>query len=176
MALPSKPTGQNTTQALDQFVRFCERHLRLENGRPLRVEGFQRRMLRDYFEGTTETLILVPKKNGKSTLIAALALFHLATTPDAECVIVAASREQAGILFGQAAGFVRRSDWLKARVKASLRELRSRDDAGRIRVLAADVDTADGVIPTLAIADELARHRSPELYAVMRDGLGSGRS
>jgi phage terminase large subunit-like protein len=50
-----------------------------------------------------------------------LRLFHLVTTPDAECVIVAASREQAGILFNQAAGFVRRSDWLRERVKLTMR-------------------------------------------------------
>jgi phage terminase large subunit-like protein len=157
---------------LDCFCRFAERHLRLEDGRPLAVEPFQKRMLRDYFGGTTETIILTPKKQGKSTIVAAIALFHLVTTPDAECVIVAASREQAGILFGQAAGFVRRSDWLRARVKLTLRELRSRTDAGRIRVLAADADTADGTICTLAIVDELARHKSAELYGTLRDGLG----
>jgi phage terminase large subunit-like protein len=55
-------------------------------------------MLADYFAGSTETIILCPKKQGKSTIVGALALFHLVTTPDAECVVVAASREQAGIL------------------------------------------------------------------------------
>jgi len=79
------------------------------------------------------------------------------------CVVVAASREQAGILFNQAAGFVRRSERLRARVKLTLRELRSRGDAGRLRVLAADAETADGAICTLAIVDELARHKSTEL-------------
>ena len=151
---------------------FCERHLRLEDGRPLIVEPFQRKMLADFFDGTTETIVLVSKKNGKSTLVGALALFELVTVPDAEAVIVAASREQAGILFGQAAGFVRRSEWLKERVKPTLRELRSRSDAGRIRVLAADADTADGTICTLAIVDEVARHKSAELYGTLRDGLG----
>ena len=92
--------------------------------------------------------------------------------PDAECVVVAASREQAGILFNQAAGFVARSDWLKERVKPTLREIRSRTDLGRIRVMASDADTADGTIPTLAIVDELGRHKSAELYGTLRDGLG----
>jgi phage terminase large subunit-like protein len=57
-------------------------------------------MLADYFDGTRETLILLPKKNGKSTTLAALALFHLIATLDAECVIGAASRDQATILYG----------------------------------------------------------------------------
>jgi phage terminase large subunit-like protein len=39
-------------------------------------------------------------------------------------------------------------------------------------VLAADADTADGVIPTLALVDELHRHKSADLYGVFRDGLG----
>jgi phage terminase large subunit-like protein len=58
------------------FTRFCEMHLRLEDGRPLIVESFQRRTLADYFGGTTETIILCPKKQGKSTLVGALNLFH----------------------------------------------------------------------------------------------------
>jgi len=52
---------------LARFAHFCEVHLRLEDGRPLVVEDFQKRMLADFFAGTTETVILVPKKNSKST-------------------------------------------------------------------------------------------------------------
>lgn len=32
--------------------------------------------------------------------------------------------------------------------------------------------TADGVIPTLALVDELHRHKSADLYGIFRDGLG----
>lgn len=138
------------------------------------LEDFQREMLSNYFDGAIETLILIPKKNGKSTLLAALALYHLIVTPDAECVVGAASRDQATILYDQAAGFARRSSGLRQRidVKRGYREIRSKRDSGRIRVLAADVDTADGVIPTLALVDELHRHKSADLYGVFRDGLG----
>ena len=89
-------------------------------------------------------------------------------------MVGAASRDQATILYDQASGFVRRSQALAARVdvKRGYREVRSRNDSGRIRVLAADVDTADGVIPTLALVDELHRHKSAGLYGIFRDGLG----
>lgn len=161
---------------LDRFERFCS-NLELENGDPLRLAAFQREMLAQHFGGAIETLILIAKKNGKSTLLAALALYHLIATADAECVIGATSRDQATILYDQAAGFVRRSAALGRHVdvKRGYRELRSRRDSGRVRVLAADVDTADGVIPTLALVDELGRHRSAELYAIFRDGLGPRR-
>jgi phage terminase large subunit-like protein len=138
------------------------------------LHPFQRAMLSDYFDSADETLILIPKKNGKSTLLAALALYHLIVTPDAECVVGAASRDQATILYDQAAGFVRRTPGLDQRVKIKrgYREIVSLKDAGRVRVLAADVDTADGVIPTLALVDELHRHKSAGLYGIFRDGLG----
>jgi phage terminase large subunit-like protein len=169
--LPSAATS--APAELETFTRFCAA-LTLEQGRPFILEPFQLDMLADYFGGVRETLVLLSKKNGKTTLLAALALYHLIVTPGAECVIGAASRDQATILFDQAAGFVRRSDGLRERVvaKAGYRHIRSRRDAGRIRVLAADVDTADGVIPTLALVDELGRHKKPDLYGVFRDGLG----
>ena len=157
---------------LDAFGRFCAA-LALEDGRPFSLEDFQRKLLGDYFAATRETVVIISKKNGKSTLCAAVALFHLLTTPDAECVIAASSRDQAQILFDQAAGFVKRSPGLQKRltVKRGYREIRGAT-GGRIRVLAADADTADGVIPTLALVDELHRHNSAELYQVFRDGLG----
>jgi phage terminase large subunit-like protein len=168
----SRRLAPSARAELDAFARFCGL-LKLEDGRPFVLERFQREMLSDYFGGATESLILISKKNGKSTLLAAIALHHLVTTPGAECVIAAASRDQATILYDQAAGFVRRSDQLQARldVKRGYREIRGRS-SGRIRVLASDVDTADGVIPTLAMVDELHRHRSADLYGVFRDGLG----
>jgi phage terminase large subunit-like protein len=165
--------ARNAANDLDAFARFCLA-LKLESGRPLVLEPFQRLMLHDYFDGVRELLVLLSKKNGKTTLLAALALWHLIVTPDAECVIGAASRDQATILYEQAAGFVRRSEGLQQRVRAQsgYRMIRSLRSAGRIRVLAADVDTADGVIPTLALVDELGRHKKPDLYGVFRDGLG----
>ena len=158
---------------LAAFGRFCS-GLRLDNGRALTLEPFQRTMLRDYFAGVRETLILLSKKNGKTTILAALALWHLLLTDDAECVIGATSRDQAGILYDQATGFVRRAPGLQARllVRRGYREIRRRGDSGRIRVLAADVDTADGIIPTLALMDELHRAASAGLYGIFRDGLG----
>jgi phage terminase large subunit-like protein len=155
------------------FERFCAK-LILDNGKPFLLEPFQKVILRDYFDGAVETLVIISKKNGKTTLLAALALYHVIVTPEAECVIAAASRDQATIMYDAARGFVRRSPGLRDRVeaKAGYREIRSKSDAGRIRVLAADVDTADGVLPTLALVDELGRHRSAALYGVFRDGLG----
>lgn len=159
---------------LDDFARFCAKALTTEAGGPLEIHEFQQRMLVDLFTRARETLILIPKKNGKSTLLGALAIYHLVTTPDAECIIVAASRDQAGIMLRQAARFVRQSPSkkLRERLVVKQREIVDKEWGGRIRVLASDADTADGVIPTLVLVDELHRHKSDELYGILRDGLG----
>lgn len=163
----SQPDGQ-----LDVFADFCARNLTLDNGRPLELESFQRVMLGDMFAGARETLVLLPKKNGKSTTLGALAIFHLLSTPDADCIIVAASREQAEIILRQARGFVRRSEALSARLTLKQREIVYPRLDGRVQVRASDVDTVDGWLGTLALIDELHRHKSPDLYGVLRDGLG----
>jgi len=160
---------------LETFARFCSK-LKLENRKPMQLEPFQRDMLTEHFEGATETVCVISKKNGKTTLLGALALFHLQEREEAEVVIGASSRDQARILFKQAAGLVNRSglDGIFD-VKGGYGEIRlSRmtREGPRIRVLAADANTADGVIPTLALVDELHRHPSAELYGIFRDGLG----
>jgi phage terminase large subunit-like protein len=158
---------------LPAFARFCA-GLTVDDGTRMVLEPFQRRLLADYFAGARETLVILPKKNGKTTLLAALALWHLNVEHDAECVIGATSRDQAGIMFDQATAFVRRAPGLQERllVRRGYREIRHRRNSGRVRVLAADVDTADGIIPTLALMDELHRQASAGLYGIFRDGLG----
>lgn len=156
---------------LEQFVAFCA-ELTLDTRKPFIVEPFQRRLLADYFAGATETLVLLPKKCGKSTLVAALSLYHLLTTPDAECCIVASSRDQAGIILKQARKFIHAAPALARLFEMNKREILSKTDEGVVKVLASDVDHVDGLIPTLTIVDELHRHKSADLYGVFRDGLG----
>jgi phage terminase large subunit-like protein len=77
-------------------------------------------------------------------------------------------------MYQHAAGFVKRSENLQQliSVRDGYRELRSKSDGGTVKVLASDSNTADGIAPTLFLCDELHRHKSPDLYAIARDGLG----
>lgn len=138
------------------------------------LEDWQRGVMLDLFDGAQEAVVLLPKGNGKTTLFGAMSLFHLVTTKDARCYIAAASRDQATLMYQHAAGFVQRNPELAklVLVRAGYRELRNKADSGFVKVLASDSNTADGVAPTLALVDELHRHKTPDLYAVFRDGLG----
>lgn len=171
---------------LEHFEEFCRRFIVLDNRRPLLLEDFQRHILADFFAGAREVLVLLPKKNGKTTLLAALAIYHLIYTPDAACYIAASAKDQAKILYQQACGFLERTDpdtgkllrgaaALQKRIliRKGTKELRNRRDSGFVWVLSGDVNTGDGVIPTLALVDELHRHKdNGALYGVLMDGLG----
>lgn len=182
-----RPRGKKKLEphTLEHFEAFCRKFIVLDNGSPFELEPFQRTILRGYFAGVTELLVLLPKKNGKTTLLAALALYHLIYTENAACYIAASTKEQAAILYQQAFGFVERKGAngqflpqaiaLRKRVllRKGTKEIRSRRDSGFIKVISGDKDTGDGVIPTLALVDELHRHKdNGELYGVLADGLG----
>ncbi len=83
------------------FESFCERI-------GLSLEPFQRRIAKAAAGPERELVVLLPRGNGKTTLLAALALYHLVTVEGAAVYCAAASREQARILDEQAAAFALR--------------------------------------------------------------------
>ncbi|MCZ7538261.1 MAG: phage terminase family protein [Acidimicrobiia bacterium] len=107
-------------------------------------------------------------------MLAAVALYHCEHTPAPWVPLGAASRDQAEILFAQAAGFVDRSRRLRSLfvVQRGYRRIKSLRTGGEgIKVYAAAVDTGDGVIPTLALVDELHRHPDLKLYRLWKGKL-----
>lgn len=144
------------------------------------LEDFQVSFLRDFFAGYAESWLIVPEGNGKTTLLAGLALYHAKYATSAFVPIAASSREQAEVMYRQAEGFVIRTPqmWAKSKTQKSgylcqegYRRIRCLDTGGRIQVFAADDRTADGVIPTLALVDELHRHKDLRLYRTWRGKL-----
>lgn len=72
--------------------------------------------------------MLIPRGNGKSTLLAAVGLWSLLRKPDAQIVVGAASRDQAAILFDIARGFAQHPE-IAPLVETTRREIRT---AGRL--------------------------------------------
>lgn len=123
--------------------------------------------------GRTDLLVLLPKGNGKTLLFAALAVFHLLVTENAECFIGAADAEQAKTMYRFASHFVETEPELRRLllVRKSTKEIRSRRDQGFIRVLASDSSKAGGkrhsYNPSLALIDELHAHDNASLYEAL---------
>jgi phage terminase large subunit-like protein len=159
---------------LPDFRRYA-RKLKTENGKPFEIKPFQAAFLKAHFSGIPELVVVMPKGNGKTTILSALALFHLETVPGADVYIAATSIRQARILFRQAAAMVIRSGMDNLEVKSGYGEIRFEGDVQRvgprIQVVSSEAGGEDGAIPTLALIDELHRHRDGDLYGVFRDGL-----
>lgn len=157
--------------------------LRLDSGEPFLVEDWQEAFLDDVFAGFQECWLVVPEENGKTTLVAALALYHAEHRTLAAVPVAASSREQAEILYRQAEGFVLRSARLHEPMHSALQLAKGKRKTqvprfvtlegyrrinhfrgGRIQVFAADDRTGDGQLPTLGILEELHRQRDLRLY------------
>lgn len=156
-----------------RLVPFTIRHFErwaagviLDNDKPWRLEEFQRRFLEDLFAGVPECWLLVGEGNTKTTLLAGVGLYHCQFRRGGRVPIAASSRDQAELMYLQAEGMVERSEGLYPvfRCQEGLRRIKCDSMASRIQVFAADDRTGDGVIFTLALLDELHRHRDMKLY------------
>lgn len=165
-----KPLKPFTT---DHFRAYA-RNLILDTGEPWNPEGFQLEVVADLFGPVPEVWMVVPEGNGKTTLMGGVALYYADYTPTAMVLLGAASRDQCGVLFGQAAGFVYRSGLNKTRFRVfeGYRRIDSLRTGGKIQVYAADDRTGDGVIPGgIVLLDELHRQRDMRLYETWRGKL-----
>ena len=177
--MTSSPNAERAVErlrpnTLDHF-QYWASLTTLDNGAPWELESFQLEVLADVFAGYRETLAVLPTGSYKTTTFGGFALYHGHFTPEASVPIGASSRKQAGILYEQAAGFVRRSKHLRLRFKVQdgyRRIVGLGPLAGRkIEVYASSDDTGDGIIPSLALIDELHRHKGHDLYGTWRDKL-----
>ncbi|HEX6020617.1 MAG TPA: terminase TerL endonuclease subunit [Solirubrobacter sp.] len=136
------------------------------------IEPFQRLILLEVFDGRRELLVLIPRGNGKTTLFALVALWHLLTHPAPRVYLAAASRDQADIAFEVARDLVREHPQLRKRVKAQHRKLVRVDGAGFMRVISSDAGRQHGLMPTLALVDELHAHKNGDLYVALKTAMG----
>jgi phage terminase large subunit-like protein len=145
----------------------------LDNGDYWTLEGFQAEVVEDIFAGFADVWVVIPEGNAKTTLMSGVSLYHTDFTPSANCLVAAASRDQAGILFSQAAGLIHRSPGFdnRFRVFEGYRRIVSHGTQGRIQVMAADERTGDGAIPSLGMVDEPHRMRDLNLYRTWRGKL-----
>lgn len=186
--ISAKAPGSGKT--LEQLRPFTMPHFRLwtqdlvlDSGERFRLEPFQALVVADIFAGYAEVWDVVPEGNGKSTLIAIIALYYAEHQLFAAIPVAAASREQAEIIYRQAEGFVLRTPRLHEAVHSDLQQAKGKRKlevprfvclegyrrinhykGGRIQVFAADDRTGDGIIPTLGIIDEPHRQRDLSLY------------
>lgn len=148
-------------------------------GKALQMEPWQCDFLDELFlvyeDGSRvyrEALLGIARKNGKSTLSAAIALYMLLASGEQgpEVYVAAGSKDQARIVFNQAREFVEQSPRLRDWLSPQKDVIVCRANNGVFRVLAADAGTNYGLNPSGVVIDELHVHANPELYYSLTTG------
>lgn len=121
----------------------------------------------------------VGRKNGKTTEAAGIALYMMDADgePGAEVYSAATKRDQAKIVWTDAARMVRKSKGLANRITVLRGKCNMNVDetASKFEPLGADEDTLDGLNIHCAIIDELHAHRTRGVWDVLETGTGSRR-
>lgn len=119
----------------------------------------------------------VARKNGKSTLGAGIALYLLTADgePGAEVYTAATKREQARIIWSEAARMVRQSPDLRRAVKQFKDNLSLEALFSKLEPVGRDSDTLDGLNVHGALVDELHAHPTGEMWDVLETATGSRR-
>lgn len=175
-------TGERPIEFIEHFCKQSQGTL----GAPLRLELFQKayiQLLFGWLEKETgyrrfrETLFLVGRKNGKSTLLAALALYLLVADYEgaAEIYSVATKKDQAKKTLTEAVNMIKQSPELRAVIKKRRNDVYFPATASIFEALASDSNTLDGLNSHAVIIDELHAIRDRNLYEVMKQSTSSRR-
>lgn len=121
----------------------------------------------------------VPKKNGKSELVAAAGLYHTFADNEikGEVYGCAADRAQASLAFDVAVDMVDQNTILKKRCKytASHKRIKDKISGSTYQVLSAEAFTKHGLNASAVIFDELHAQPNRNLWDVMTFGAGDAR-
>lgn len=120
----------------------------------------------------------VSRKNGKSTLLAALGLYMLFMDGEegAEVVVAAGDRNQASILHTMAKQFIESCPALSRRCKVYRNSIVVPETHSNFLCVSSDAGLKHGMNPSCILLDEVHVHPSSELADTLETGTGSRRA
>lgn len=153
-------------------------------GAPIELELFQKAFIQALFgfinketgfRRFRETMFLVGRKNGKSTLLAGIGLYLLVADYEgaAEIYSVATKKDQASKVLTEAHNMVKQSPELRAVIRKRRNDLYFEATSSKFEALASDSNTLDGLNSHAVIIDELHAIRDRNLYDVMKQSTSS---
>lgn len=175
---------ERANHALEFIENFCRQSKGKWGGKPLRLELWQKAFVAALFgfvhkidrtRKYREALLIVARKNGKSTLSAAICLYlQIADNePGAEVYAVATKEKQAKLVWLESKRMVKKSPVLLKRIKPLVKELRGDFNESIFMPLGADSDRLDGLNVHGASLDEIHAWKDKNLYDVIVDGTSS---
>lgn len=183
-----KPWEKKRLSRADRVIAFLESlpvTAGLLAGKKMKLLPFQvdfiRAVYREDDSGkrpVRQAVLSLPRKNGKSGLVAGMALAHF-IGPEAEqrgqCYSCANDRGQASILFREMKAIILAVPWMAERVNIRdfSREMEDAITGSTFQALSADVETKHGLSPSFCCYDELGQAKKRDLYDVMESGQGA---
>lgn len=173
-----------------QFFDKHVKHVKGEwAGKPFVLEPWQQKLIANLFgwkkpDGTRRYRTLffyVPRKGGKSTLLAGCGVYMLGEDgePGAEVIGAASKKDQAMMVYIHARGMVQKDKYLsdKYRIyKSPVSIVLKEDEASVYKLIAADDEGEHGASIHCGILDELHVQKNRDLYDVIDTSMGSRRS
>ena len=164
---------------------FCRHHKGEWARKPLVLEEWQKTVLRILFgwkraDGTRrfrKAWIEIPRKNGKTELASALALYLLISDGEhgAEVYCTGTTREQAKIAWSGAVAMVKQHPDLMRFVKPWRNTITCERMGSKLEPLSADYGTLDGLSPHGDIRDEVHAWKDEGLASVLDTATGARR-
>jgi len=153
-------------------------------GKTFDLRPWQVRILKQLFKTQKDgrrqyrtCLLMLPRKNGKSELCAALAIYFLLFDGEigAEVYSAASDKDQAALVFNVAAQMIRNDAELEAQVEIidSQKRIVHRKSGSFYRAISAEAYSKHGFNPSVVIYDELHAAQSRELWDVLSTGQGA---
>lgn len=124
----------------------------------------------------TTAMLMLPRKNGKTELIAAVLNYFLFVDKESGKEIYCAANEtdQARIIFKATESMINQNSYLEANC-ITYKSTRMIEKESKfedfIKVLTSNADTKDGLKPYVAVYDELHAAKSAELFTVLEEGM-----
>ena len=154
-------------------------------GQGFNLRGWQQDIIRPLFGTLMEDgrrvyrtcFTFLPRKNGKSELAAAIALYMLLGDGEmgGEIYSAAADRDQAALVFNVAADMVRHDPVLSKHCKIidSQKRIVNHRTGSFYRAISSEAHSKHGFNPSCIVADEIHAWRGRQLWDVLRTGVGA---
>lgn len=170
--------------AIDFVERYCKHSKGKWGGKSVLLELWQKAFVAASFgfihkiDATRqyrEILLIVARKNGKSTVASGIGLYLLIADnePGAEVYAVATKKDQAKLVWLDAKRMVNKSPVLRKRIKPLVSELRADDYDATFQPLGSDSEKLDGLNVHGSMMDEIHAWKDKNLYDVIVDGMSS---
>lgn len=175
---------QRANHAIEFIENFCKHSKGKWGGQPIELELWQKAFVASSFgfihsvDGTRkyrEILLVVARKNGKSTIASGIGLYLQVADgePGAEIYAVATKKDQAKLVWTDAKRMVNKSPALRKRIKPLVSELRADFNDSTFKPLGSDSETLDGLNVHGAMMDEIHAWKDKNLYDVIVDGTSA---